>query len=105
MNTIPDQLPARPLRNWFLAWHLHTGDPPKVIAKGFDLDGELVAELLGDEAPLMLRFDEAMDVCHRLRIDPRTRWTSGLAPPWETERLDAVVENLVGLLDRSPLAR
>lgn len=74
MNSPPDRLPSRPLRNWFLAWHLHTGDPAKVIAKGFDLDLELVADLLSGDAPLMMPSPMVLEICAHLRIAPEAIW-------------------------------
>ena len=50
-----DLVPARPLRQWLVAWQLHTGDPAHLIARGFDLDPGLVADLLGPEPPRMLQ--------------------------------------------------
>ena len=74
MTDMPDRLPSRPLRNWFLAWHIHTGDPADVIAKGFDLDPVLVAAFLGGQAPLMIRADEAVEVCLKVRMAPAAIW-------------------------------
>lgn len=100
MNSIPDRLPSRPLRNWFLAWHIHTGDPAEVIAKGFDLSAELVADLLGLQPPLMLTVDEAMETCQQLRIDPRTRWNgSRLHPRWALIETSGTFQHLVEMFD------
>lgn len=81
MNPIPDRLPSRPLQNWFLAWHLHTGDPVEVIAKGFDLDVEVVADLLNGEVSLMLTTKLAIDFCRRIRVAPAELWSSVHADP------------------------
>ena len=67
MTVAPERLPSRPLRNWLLAWHIHTGDPGDVIAKGFDLDPILVADLLSGGRPLMIERGEALAICIRLR--------------------------------------
>lgn len=77
MNELPERLPSRPLRNWFLAWHIHTGDPADVIAKGFDLDPVLVTDFLTGEVSLMLTGEaltEALRVVRRLRIDAGRLW-------------------------------
>ncbi len=74
MNELPERLPSRPLRNWFLAWHIHTGDPAEVIAKGFDLEPVLVTDLLTGEVPLMIRTDEAVHICLRIRASPTSFW-------------------------------
>jgi len=74
MNDMPERLPSRPLRNWFLAWHIHTGDPVDVIAKGFDLDPVLVDDLLSGEVSLMLRREEAVHICRRIRTSPESFW-------------------------------
>ena len=74
MNELPERLPSRPLRNWFLAWHIHTGDPADVIAKGFDLDPAVVADLLAGEVPLMISAAEAIEICHRIAADPSCFW-------------------------------
>jgi len=76
MNPTPDRLPSRPLRNWFLAWHIHTGDAAEVIAKGFDLDVEVVADLLSGDVPLMLDALAAVDTCRRIRVVPEALWLS-----------------------------
>lgn len=106
MNPIPDRLPSRPLRNWFLAWHLHTGDPVEVIAKGFDLDLEVVTDLLSGDAPLMLDTEVAMEACRMIRVAPEALWppghvapcarTSEFDPPWSDvpTPMAAVVRNL-----------
>ncbi len=75
MNSAPGRLPSRPLRNWLLAWHIHTGDPGDVIAKGFDLDPILVADLLSGEAPLMIERGDASAICIRLRLAPEALWS------------------------------
>ena len=92
MRPTPDRLPSRPLRNWFLAWHIHTGDPADVIARGFDLDTALVTDLLGGEAPLMLDTEVAIEACRMIRVAPEALWSSGQVvdcerstafdPPW-----------------------
>lgn len=92
MKPIPERLPSRPLRNWFLAWHIHTGDPPEVIAKGFDLDVQLVADLVSGDAPLMLDSQVAIEACRMIRVAPEALWPSGQVvdcerstefdPPW-----------------------
>lgn len=88
----PDRLPSKPLRNWLLAWHIHTGDPPVVIARGFDLPSQLVVELLGGRPPLMIDMVVAERLCCNLRVAPGVFWpflergaTSGrchVEPPW-----------------------
>ena len=110
MNPIPDRLPSRPLRNWFLAWHVHTGDPPDVMAKGFDLPAELVGELLAKRPPLMLESAVALDVCTRIRADASTLFGCGLVPrvgtPSETdplwEDLPAEIARLFSCQETSP---
>lgn len=74
MNTIPVRLPSRPLRNWLLAWHIHTGDPPEVIARGFDLDSSLEADLLSGDAPLVMPSPTGLEICAHLRIAPQAIW-------------------------------
>lgn len=74
MSVDQDRLPSRPLRNWFLAWHIHTGDPPEVIARGFDLPVPLVFDLLADQAPLMLAEGEAIEICRSVRVAPADLW-------------------------------
>lgn len=78
MSTTPDRLPTRPLRNWLLAWHIHTGDSPEMIAKGFDLPIELVADLLSGRAPLMMNVKEGLNVCQYLRVAPSLLWPKNL---------------------------
>ena len=69
MNTdVPKRLPTRPLCNWLLAWRIWTGDPPETIARGFDLDEELVVELLGPRPPLMLDLRSATDIAFALQV-------------------------------------
>ncbi len=80
MNELPERLPSRPLRNWFLAWHIHTGDPADVIAKGFDLDPVLVGDLLAGEVPLMISAAEAIEVCRRISSDPVCFWGRYASP-------------------------
>ncbi len=70
----PDRLPTRPLRNWLLAWHIHTGDLAATIASGFDLEIGLVQELLGKRARLMLEVEGALRICRALRVDPAELW-------------------------------
>lgn len=77
MNPIPDRLPSRPLRNWFLAWHVHSGDPAEVIANGFGLDVGIVAGLLSGDAPLMLDTEVAIEACRMIRVAPEALWPSG----------------------------
>ncbi len=74
MNELPERLPSRPLRNWFLAWHIHTGDPADVIAKGFDLDSAVVANFLTGDVPLMISAAQAIEVCRRISSDPGCFW-------------------------------
>jgi len=74
MSIDADRLPSWPLRNWFLAWHIHTGDPPEVIAKGFDVDEEIVVDLLSGEASLMMETSAALAICCNLRVDPQELW-------------------------------
>lgn len=69
-----DAVPSRPLREWLTAWMITTGDAPETIAKGFDLDAAVVAELLGAEAPRMLGLVVARDLCIKLRLDPAELW-------------------------------
>ena len=76
MNPDQERLPSGPLRNWLLAWHIHTGDPADVIARGFDLDPILVADLLSGEVPLMIARGEALAICIRLRLAPDSLWSS-----------------------------
>ena len=90
MNDMPERLPSRPLRNWFLAWHIHTGDPADVIAKGFDLDPVLVADLLSGEVPLMLPAHEARVVAIRLRICPENFWGARYGNDASVDRFDPV---------------
>ena len=73
-SDLSDRLPSRPLRNWFLAWHITTGDPIETIAKGFDLPVELVAELVEGTGPLMLATEEALRICRAARLDPSELW-------------------------------
>lgn len=90
MNPIPGRLPSRPLRHWFLAWHIHTGDPAKVIAKGFDLDLEIVADFLSGDAPLMVSAKVGLDICHRIRVEPSELWReAGRAPAGRSVPADA----------------
>lgn len=104
MNDMPERLPSRPLRNWFLAWHIHTGDPADVIAKGFDLDPMLVADLLRGEVSLMVPTDEALKVCSSIRVLPGRLWPQ--LPPsfcgWQSygESGPPQLEILVGKLER-----
>ena len=102
MNELPERLPSRPLRNWFLAWHIHTGDPADVIAKGFDLDPAVVADFLAGEVPLMLTgqaLTEALRLVGRLRIDAARLWpqVDGLRTG-ETDRFDPGLDRLFGQL-------
>ncbi len=76
MNPDQDRLPSKPLRNWLLAWHIHTGDPAYVMAKGFDLDPILLADLLSGDVPLMIERSEALAICIRLRLAPTSLWSS-----------------------------
>ena len=103
MNTdVPERLPTRPLRNWLLAWRIWTGDPPETIARGFDLDEELVVELLGPRPPLMMKSDDAIGVCQSLRLDPSSMWQSdqaqlastGADPQLFDERFNAILTAL-----------
>ena len=98
MNDMPERLPSRPLRNWFLAWHIHTGDPANVIARGFDLDPVLVADFLGGDSPLMIGADEALLVCRRLRLDPIRVWEKLLPSGWENEEPEVEVDRLYQLM-------
>ncbi len=84
---LPKRLPSRPLRNWLLAWRIWTGDPPETIARGFDLDETLVAELLGPRPPLMLSTEAAFEQCSNLRINPANLWSQigPRADPHESE--------------------
>ncbi len=75
MNPDEDRRPSKPLRNWLLAWHIHTGDPLQVIATGFDLPVELVADLLGPRPPLMLGRVIAERVCAKIRVSPAVFWS------------------------------
>lgn len=87
MNSINDaRLPARPLRNWLLAWQAHTGDPVDVVARGFGLDVAWVTELLGPEPPLLLHRSEALAASAALRIGPGDLW------PGEKDTADAALE-------------
>jgi len=74
MNPDQDRLPSKPLRNWLLAWHIHTGDPPEVIAKGFDLDPFLVADILSGDLSMMMNAVKAVTIARKLRLDPETIW-------------------------------
>ncbi len=85
MSTVPERLPSRPLRNWLLAWHILTGDPAYVIAKGFDLDPVLVVDLLSAEVPRMLPASEMVGICRLLRIDQRELWDRVAPPSWPVE--------------------
>jgi hypothetical protein len=80
VNTTPGRLPTRPLRDWFLAWHIHTGDSPEVIAKGFDLEAVLVAEMLGGRPPLMIDRSAAIQICRSIRLAPSTLWRNDDVP-------------------------
>lgn len=94
MNDMPERLPSRPLRNWFLAWHIHTGDPAEVIAKGFDLDPVLVAEMLGGGAPPMIRTDEALLICRRLRLNSVMVWNRRLPVSWVSEEPELELQRI-----------
>ncbi len=83
MSQTPERLPSRPLRNWFLAWHIHTGDSPEVIAKGFDLDVELVADLVSGDTPLMVDTQVAIHACRAIRVAPSAFWPS--ISSWPTD--------------------
>ncbi len=85
MKPDQDQLPSKPLRNWLLAWHIHTGDPADVIARGFDLDPVLVADLLSGEIPSMLPASEMVGICRLLRIDQQELWDRVGPPSWPVE--------------------
>ena len=107
MNELPERLPSRPLRNWFLAWHIHTGDPADVIAQGFDLDPVLVRDLLSGEVPLLMPATEAHAVASRCQLDPADIWPRGKASG-RTVRGDlpeALVAALIGNLARWPTDR
>lgn len=102
MNELPERLPSRPLRNWLLAWHIHTGDPAEVIAKGFDLDPAVVTDFLTGEVSLMLTGDaltEALRVVRRLRIDAGRLWpqVDGLRAG-ETDGFEPGLDRLLGQL-------
>ncbi len=105
MNTdVPERLPTRPLRNWLLAWRIWTGDPPETIARGFDLDEGLVAELVSPRPPLMLETDGAIDMCRWLRLDPNETWEMnrvGLSPTGiKHELADERLTAILAILDR-----
>lgn len=72
-------VPARPLRQWLIAWAITTQDPPELTARGFDLDEALVVDLLGPEPPRMVDAAVAREVCRKLRIDPPELWRSDIA--------------------------
>lgn len=74
MNPDQDRLPSKPVRNWLLAWHIHTGDPPELIAKGFDLDPLLVEDLLGPALPRWISVVDARAVLFACRLDSRDLW-------------------------------
>ncbi len=69
-----DAVPSRPIREWLTGWMITTGDPPETIAKGFDLDAAIVAELLGAEPPRVLEATVARELCIKLRLDPIELW-------------------------------
>lgn len=106
-----DAVPSRPLREWLTAWMITTGDAPETIAKGFDLDAAVVAELLGAEAPRMLDVVLARELCIRLRLDPVELWPAAAARlvgrcewPVDSARSEvsgAVLCLLMGVRDRS----
>ncbi len=106
MNSIPDRLPSRPLHNWFLAWHIHTGDSPELIAKGFGLDQLLVEDLLSPAAPRQVSDEDAQAVLSACRLDSRDLWgwcmdsssTEAICPI--TADLPASLLSSLGLLDR-----
>jgi len=99
MSVDEDRLPSRPLRNWFLAWHIHTGDPPEVIARGFGLEEEIVTELISGEAPLMMSKNTAVEVCRQVRIDPADFWIMTEAKcGWAADPIEPAVAHLVDLL-------
>ena len=101
MNTdVPERLPTRPLRNWLLAWRIWTGDPPATIARGFGLDEDVVAELLSPRPPLMMETAGAVDVCRKLRLDPRSMWI-GNRPRFDSNRnqIEPADESVMAIID------
>lgn len=87
-----DRAPARPIREFLVAWAITTGDSIERIAIGFDLDPALVGELLGPEPPRMLDLDIARIICRKLRAHPAELWPRSVAnavgePSWATEPL------------------
>ncbi len=70
MNALSDW----PLRARLIDWRIGTGDPPAVIATGFDLPVRVVEGLLDPLDDGQLSIDDAALICRRLRVDPRTIW-------------------------------
>ena len=104
MSELPERLPSRPLRNWILAWHIHTGDPAEVIAKGFDLDPVLVADLLSGEVSLMLSAALALETCAKVGADQSELWPTALGASSKRDAMwDARVRSLVRSLAHSRL--
>lgn len=95
-----DRVPSRPLRHWLIAWTITTRDPPELTARGFDLDADLVLDLLSPEPPRMLDVTVAREVCRRLRAHPVELWRTDIAQlvgpcDWPTEPLWAEVDPVV----------
>jgi hypothetical protein len=56
------------IRWWLEGWAAATGDRPEVIARGFDLDADVVELLLAGEIRVARRVD-AVSLCRALGVD------------------------------------
>ena len=59
---------ADEIRMFLYRWMIETGDPVEVIAKGFDLDAAVVAEIL-DGRVTRLRAEDLASLKHKLSLD------------------------------------
>ena len=74
-----------------------THDTPEVIACGFDLDAEFVAELLAPEPLRLVDVAVAREASRKLRADPADLWRWDIAwvvgpCDWPTEPLWAEID-------------
>ncbi len=59
---------AEPIRMFLYRWMIETGDPVEVIAKGFDLEVVMVAEILGGRIT-RLRAADIANLKRQLSLD------------------------------------
>ena len=93
---------ARPLHRFLLAWQVETGDSVELMAIGFDVDCDILRDLMGADYPCMIHIDAAEVLCRRFRLDPGDLWNARAAETidltWSVDRIEPSIAGTIRLM-------